>query len=104
MADKKIRRFVAVAAFAAAAAAAPVLAATVTEPSTDATVAAPECLAWFGNKEDGHCLGYSNGTPAEIGTPQFGYCGARVSDCDRGVNITTGPLLPGQQIGGNFSP
>lgn len=62
--------------------------------SPDATAqAGPKCLAWFGNQEDGHCLGYSNGTPAAIGTPgvAFGNGG-----------ITTGPLLPGTSFNSNF--
>ncbi|MCV7069301.1 hypothetical protein H7H73_00970 [Mycobacterium rufum] len=58
----------------------------------DATAqAGPACLAWFGNKEDGNCLGYSNGTPAFIGTPTFGFGG-------NGLEFNTGPLLPGTTI------
>ena len=46
-------------AFVAAAIAAPLYAAIAT---TDAQVsAAPPCLAWFGNKDEGKCLSYSNG-------------------------------------------
>jgi len=57
--------------------------------STDASVqAGPACLAWFGNKEDGHCLGYSNGQGAQIGTPSIGFG-------DNGFGIYTSPLLPG---------
>ncbi|CAN3129813.1 hypothetical protein ACNUDN_17940 [Mycobacterium sp. smrl_JER01] len=60
--------------------------------------AGPACLAWFGNKEDGNCLSYSNGTGATIGTPQFGFG-------DNGFGFYTGPLLPGttisQGIGGS---
>ncbi|MGP4055802.1 DUF7155 family protein [Mycobacterium sp. 4D054] len=60
--------------------------------------AGPRCLAWFGNKEDGNCLSYSNGSGATIGTPQIGFG-------DNGFGFYTGPLLPGttisQGIGGN---
>ena len=55
--------------------------------------AGPNCLAWFGNKEDGNCMGYSNGTGATVGTPQigFGFGGG-------GFGVSTGPLLPGTTI------
>ncbi len=57
--------------------------------STDTTTqAGPRCLAWFGNKEDGQCLGYSNGGGATIGTPAIGFGG-------NGLEFTTGPLFPG---------
>ncbi|KWX66853.1 hypothetical protein [Mycobacterium sp. NAZ190054] len=55
------------------------------------TNAGPQCLAWFGNKEDGNCLSYSNGTGATIGTPQIGFG-------DNGFGFYTGPLLPGTTI------
>lgn len=89
----RTRRFVAAGAFAVAAAAAPAFLATVTPQSTDVT-AAPACLAWFGNKEDGKCLSYSNGTPVgggigpvTVGAPGSGNPG-----------LSTGPLLPGTSI------
>ncbi|OBG82029.1 hypothetical protein A5733_05135 [Mycobacterium sp. NS-7484] len=82
------RRFVAVGAFvlaAGAAAAAPAFVATTPAEVT----AGPACLAWFGNKEDGKCLSYSNGMPAQVGTPWVGV----------GQNgVVTGPLLPGSTI------
>ena len=53
--------------------------------------AGPACLAWFGNKEDGKCLSYSNGAPTNIGTPAFGYGPS-------GGGVYTGPLLPGTTI------
>ncbi len=84
------RRFVAVGAFvlaAGAAAAAPAFVATTT-PASGVT-AGPACLAWFGNKEDGKCLSYSNGAPAQIGTPWVG--------AGQG-GVVTGPLLPGSTI------
>ena len=83
----RTRRFVVVGAFAVAAAAAPALLAAAT-PQTDIT-AGPACLAWFGNKEDGKCLSYSNGSPSYIGTP---WVGAGPS------GVITGPLMPGTTI------
>ena len=62
-----------------------------TDVATDVT-AGPACLAWFGNKEDGHCLGYSNGNPVGVGTPNVGSGGP----C--GGGIYTSPLLPGTTI------
>nr|WP_231743185.1 hypothetical protein [Mycobacterium sp. GA-2829] len=92
---KQIRRSVAIGAFAAAAVAAP-LAAALTSAPEQATQAGPACLAWFGNKEDGHCLGYSNGNGVGVGTPSVSF---------NGNGISTGPLLPGttisRGIGGN---
>lgn len=88
------RRLVAVSAFAVAAAAGPVFAATMTSTSEPQKYQAypGECLAWFGNKEDGKCLSYSNGTPINGGTPDFGYYGPNGG----GIGVNTGPLLPGQ--------
>ncbi|MCV7064623.1 DUF7155 family protein [Mycolicibacterium houstonense] len=86
----RTRRIVAVGAFAlatGAAVAAPGFVAT-SAPGSEIT-AAPACLAWFGNKEDGKCLSYSNGMPANVGTPWVGV----------GQNgVVTGPLLPGTSI------
>ena len=45
---------------------------TSTETATDVT-AGPACLAWFGNKEDGNCLSYSNGSGVSIGSPAIGF-------------------------------
>ncbi|MGW0160462.1 DUF7155 family protein [Mycobacterium sp. NPDC003323] len=84
------RKFVVVGAFAAAAVAAPVLAfSTVPEASVDAK----PCLAWFGNKEDGHCLSYSNGNGVAVGTPGIGFGSG---------GITTGPIFPGNTWSGNI--
>ncbi|OKH73555.1 hypothetical protein EB74_18120 [Mycobacterium sp. SWH-M5] len=84
---------VAVGAFVVAAAAAPAFVAGMTAGDADVS-AAPACLAWFGNKEDGKCLSYSNGTPVgggigpvTVGAPGSGNPG-----------LTTGPLLPGTSI------
>ena len=50
--------------------------------------AAPgKCLAWFGNQEDGKCLGYSNGQPINAGTPDIGIGGSE----GNGIGISTGP-------------
>ncbi|MEW2482915.1 DUF7155 family protein [Mycolicibacterium peregrinum] len=87
----RTRRLVAVGAFAlatGAAAAAPAFVATSTSGSE--VTAQPACLAWFGNKEDGKCLSYSNGMPANIGTPWVGAGG--------NGGFVTGPLLPGTSI------
>ncbi|MGV0814468.1 hypothetical protein ABQF34_21080 [Mycolicibacterium boenickei] len=90
----RTRRFVAVGAFALAGGAAVIAPAVVAASNPASTpgsgiTAAPACLAWFGNKEDGKCLSYSNGTPANVGTPWVGV----------GQNgVVTGPLLPGTTI------
>ena len=78
-------------AFVAAAVAVPLYAAAVSTDSTQIT-AAPACLAWFGNKEDGKCLSYSNGQPVTVGTP---WCnGGNGPD----AGCSSGPLLPGTSI------
>ncbi len=61
-------------AFVAAAVAVPLYAAAVSTDSAQVT-ATPPCLAWFGNKEDGKCLSYSNGQPVFVGTPDCGIYG-----------------------------
>lgn len=78
-------------AFAAAAVAFPLYASLTTADTAGETTAAPRCLAWFGNQADGHCLSYSNGSGATIGTPQIGLGGG-------GMYINTAPLLPGTTI------
>ncbi|BDX31432.1 hypothetical protein TUM20985_19790 [Mycobacterium antarcticum] len=84
----RARRLVTAGALAVAAVAAP-LAVAFASTTSDSVDAAP-CLAWYGNKEDGVCLGYSNGNPTNIGTP-FGTYGPNGTG-----GISTGPLLPGQ--------
>ena len=80
-------------AFAAAAVAVPLYAALASTDAAPQVTANPGgCLAWFGNKEDGNCMGQSNGTGATIGTPNIGLGGPF------GVGIYTGPLLPGSTI------
>jgi hypothetical protein len=77
--------------FVAAALAVPLYAAAVSTDSAQVT-AAPACLAWFGNKEDGKCLSYSNGQPVTVGTP---WCnGGNGPD----AGCSSGPLLPGTSI------
>lgn len=86
----RIRRSVAIGAFAAAAVAAP-LAAALSSTADQVTQARPACLAWFGNKDDGKCLSYSNGNGVSVGTPEVSLNGG-------GFGINTGPLLPGTTI------
>ncbi|TPG37177.1 hypothetical protein EAH80_04925 [Mycobacterium hodleri] len=84
----RVRRVASAGALAVAAVAAPLAIAMSSGPG-HAVDAAP-CLAWYGNKEDGICLGYSNGNPTNVGTP-FGVYGPNGSS-----GISTGPILPGQ--------
>lgn len=94
VASKKTRRVIAISAFAAAAAA-PVIAATVVSASEPQNFqATPACLAWFGNQEDGHCLSYSNGNGTSIGTP-WGIYGPD--------NYVNNGLLPGQSFTGGVN-
>lgn len=88
--NNRARRFVAAGTFAVAAVAAPFAASMLT--ASDAGQPLGQCLAWFGNKEDGHCLGVSNGNGINVGTPEFGL--------DQGSGaVSTGPLLPGRIYG-----
>ncbi|MCT7660353.1 DUF7155 family protein [Mycobacterium deserti] len=88
----RARRIIAAGAFAAAAIAAP-FAAALTGSGVSEDLAGPACLAWFGNKEDGKCLSYSNGNGVNVGTPEFGLWGPD------GAGISTGPLFPGRIYG-----
>jgi len=92
----RTRRII-VGAFAAAAMAAPFYAATITTEAAPQVSAQPPCLAWFGNKEDGKCLSYSNGNGVNVGTPQYNYCPPGNTSGD-GCGLQTGPLLPGTTI------
>lgn len=63
------------------------------------------CLAWFGSRDDGICMGYSNGQPTYIGTPQGGWLGPGYgvglpgsASSTGGFGVSSGPLLPGQTI------
>lgn len=90
----RTRRLVAAGALAVASAAAPMLFATATAQAVPDLAAGPKCLAWFGNKEDGKCLSYSNGQPVVGGMPAIGIGGPGSSS----PGIYTGPLLPGTTI------
>jgi hypothetical protein len=82
-------------AFVAAAVAVPLYASVVATDSAQVT-ASPACLAWFGNKDDGKCLSYSNGQPVSIGTPDLGVFGPNAgSNPGGGIGVSSGPLLPG---------
>ena len=82
----------------AAALVAPALA--VLGTTATATAEGP-CLAWFGSRDNGVCMGYSSGNPTYIGTPALGVWGPGYGN---GLGITTGPLLPGQTITQGLSP
>ena len=89
---KNRARLVVAGAFAVAAVAAPFAASVLSTSAGSEDLAGPACLAWFGNKEDGKCLSYSNGQPVWVGTPQFN--GGNGPD----AGWSTGPLLPGTTI------
>ena len=82
----------------AAALSAPVLA-TLAATGESMHSATGECLAWFGSRGDGICMGYSTGNGVNIGTPDFGIYGPGY-----GYGITSGPLLPGQTINQGITP
>ncbi len=78
-------RFVAAGALAVAAVAAPI---AIALTSVEATAsAAPPCLSWVGNKEDGNCLSYSNGNGVNVGSNILGIYGPN--------GAGGGALLPG---------
>jgi hypothetical protein len=93
VASKKTRRVIALSAFAAAAVAGPVIAASTISGELQHRAYPGECLAWFGNKDDGKCLSYSNGQPINAGTPDIGIGGP-----NPGLGVSTGPLMPGTTI------
>ena len=82
-------------AFAAAALAVPLYAAAVSTDSAQVT-AAPACLAWFGNKDDGKCLSYSNGNGVNLQSPNYGYCPGGTPSNNRNCGVNSGPLAPSQ--------
>ena len=94
----RARRVAVAGALAAAALCAPVLAIV---GASDASISATngKCLAWFGSRDDGICMGYSNGSGTTIGTPDIGVYGPGY-----GLGITSGPLLPGQTFNQGLSP
>ena len=82
-------------AFVAAAVAVPLCAAA--SPHNAQVTAAPACLAWMGNKDDGQCISYSNGQPVNVGTPNLGVYGPNSGALPGGgFGVTTGGLLPSQ--------
>ena len=92
---KNRARLVVAGAFAVAAVAAPFAASVLSTSAASEDLAGPACLAWFGNREDGKCLSYSNGNGVNVGTPSF-----QIGDPDNGnrAGFSTGPLLPGAII------
>ncbi len=82
-------------AFAVAAVAVPGYIALNSIDAAPQVTAGPACLAWMGNKDDGNCLSYSNGTGATIGTPNVGLG-------PFGLGVYTAPLLPGTTISRDF--
>jgi hypothetical protein len=78
-------------AFAALAVAVPLYVSVISADATPDVSASPACLAWFGNKDDGNCMGYSNGAPVFVGTPEVGFG-------QNGFGFSVGPLLPGTTI------
>ncbi len=71
-------------------------------PESSSTTAEGQCLAWFGSRGDGQCIGYSNGNPTYIGTPAWGVFGPGYGNNIPGMS--TGPLLPGQTFTKSVSP
>ncbi|BBZ29337.1 hypothetical protein MMAD_36320 [Mycolicibacterium madagascariense] len=90
------RRIATAGALALAAVAAP-LTMALTQPAPAANTAQGQCLAWYGNKDDGQCLGYSNGNPQSVGTPWgvFGPNPGTGVGTYNGGGLVSGPLLPG---------
>lgn len=95
-----LRRAVVAGGLAFAALAVPAVAALGIPEST--TTATGQCLAWFGSRGDGQCIGYSNGNPTYIGTPQGGYLGPGYGNGLPGMS--SGPLLPGQTFTKSVAP
>jgi hypothetical protein len=92
----RAHRVVAAGALAVAAVAAPI-AISLSSGNAAQSVAGPACLAWYGNKEDGVCLSYSNGNGVNLGTPDMGVYGPNSGTMPGGgIGVSTGPLLPGQ--------
>ncbi|MCB0931639.1 MAG: hypothetical protein KDB71_07030 [Mycobacterium sp.] len=93
-------RWAAAGALAVAALAGPVVAA-LSVPAVPEVSATGNCLAWFGSRDDGQCIGYSNGSGTTIGTPNFGIWGPGYGN---GLGVTSGPLLPGQTFTQGINP
>jgi hypothetical protein len=94
----RARRIIAAGTFAVAAIAAPFAASVLGTSATSEPVA--QCLSWFGNKEDGKCLSYSNGNGINVGTPDIGIYGPDSGSLPGGgIGVSTNPLLPGHTYG-----
>jgi hypothetical protein len=78
-------------AFVVAAIGAPFAISTMTVTEAPAQQAGPACLSWVGNKEDGNCLSYSNGSTT-VGTPWYNGGNSPNS------GFSTGPMFPGTTI------
>lgn len=94
LAKNRVRRIAVVGALAAAVAL-PALAALSASTTQTTDTATGNCLAWFGSRDDGQCLSYSNGQGGSIGTPGVAVGG---SNTNGGLGVSTGPLMPGQTI------
>jgi hypothetical protein len=99
----RAQRLVSAGALAIAAVAAPFAIALST--GAGQAVAAPACLAWYGNQADGVCLSYSNGSPTTVGTPWgvYGPNGGTGVGGYNGGGLVSGPLLPGHTYTGPVS-
>lgn len=95
LAKNRARRIAVVGALAAAAVAVPALTALSASTTQTTDTATGNCLAWFGSRDDGQCLSYSNGQGGSIGTPGIAVGG---SNTGGGLGVSTGPLMPGQTI------
>lgn len=96
IAKNRARRIAVAGALALAAVAVPALAAlSASGTQTQGWSASPTCLAWYGSRDDGQCLGYSNGQGGSIGTPGIAVGG---SNTNGGLGVSSGPLMPGQTI------
>ena len=95
--NNRVRRVVA-AAVAAAALSAPFVS-SLGASSTSISATTGQCLAWFGSRDDGICMGYSNGSGTTIGTPDLGVYGPGY-----GLGVTSGTLLPGQTFNQGVHP
>lgn len=84
---KRTRRAVAVGAFlvaTGAAVAAPAISALTTHDAAVQADGQGQCLAWFGSRDTGKCIGwaFSNQPAWSVGT--------------NGIGVSTGPMFPGQ--------
>ena len=98
--NARVRRIAGAAVLACAALSVPVLV-TMASAGAPVNTATGDCLAWFGSRGDGICMGYSNGNATTIGTPDFGVYGPGYGNA---FGITSGPLLPGQTFNRGIAP